>query len=304
MAAARIISLVTLLFFLTATACCGQNQRVINRSINKLRKLDQKLPKPKEGEWLSQHREKGQSFTQYKKSRPNVLTSHRKILYIQPLGGVSADHNENESLAKIVKATQSYLGVYFQCEVKTLPALDLARIPSSARRIVNDGQQEQLLTSYILENVLKPRLPEDGFATLALTDHDLWPGDGWNFVFGYAAFRDRVGIWSFHRFGTPDDEDSFRKCLQRTIKLATHETGHMFSMPHCTNARCNMQGSNSLKESDSQPLHLCSQCQAKVLFATGADPIKRFEGLKTLCERHGFTEAKQHYEEAIELLKK
>jgi archaemetzincin len=146
---------------------------------------------------------------------------------------------------------------------------------------------------------LAPDLPGDAFATIAFTSSDLWPGDGWNFVFGYASFRDRVGVWSLSRFGNPDeDEEAFKKCLLRTIKVATHETGHMFSIQHCIRFQCNMQGSNSLPESDSQPLALCPECHAKILFATGANPIARYEKLIEFCQIHGLTEQLEFFKKS------
>ena len=41
---------------------------------------------------------------------------------------------------------------------------------------------------------------------LAITAFDLWPGPGWNFVFGQASLTERVGVWSMARNGDPDDE--------------------------------------------------------------------------------------------------
>ncbi|MEL7496486.1 MAG: archaemetzincin [Planctomycetota bacterium] len=289
--------------WLVLPACAFQQsttfRRTINRSVGKLRSFDEELNKPQPGEWLAGHPEKGQTYSQYLKIRPNVLTRQRHTLYIQPIGELTPTE------LKIVEATNEYLGTYFNCPVKMLDAVSDSDIPATARREFPSEGDEQFLTSYILEKVLAPKLPDDAFATLAFTNKDLWPGDGWNFVFGYAALRDRVGVWSLHRFGDPTaDDDAYKRCLKRTIKLATHETGHMFSMSHCTNARCNMQGSNSLTESDTQPLHLCSQCQAKTAYATGADPVERFKKLKALCEKHGFEDEVKHYESVIERLEK
>ena len=115
-------------------------------------------------------------------------------------------------------------------------------------------------------------------AYIALTTSDLWPGQGWNFVFGQASVTDRVGVWSIWRNGDPHgDDEAYRTCLRRTLKTASHETGHMFSMQHCTFYECNMCGSNHREESDRQPLWLCPICLAKLCHATGADPGKRFD---------------------------
>lgn len=38
---------------------------------------------------------------------------------------------------------------------------------------------------------------------IAFTNADLWPGEGWNYVFGQASLADHVGVWSIHRYGDP-----------------------------------------------------------------------------------------------------
>ena len=269
------------------------------RTIRLLKPLDKKLADPLPGEWLDDHKEKGQRFAKYTSSRPNILTVRRTTLYIQPIGTFT------DTQTKLTKQTAEYLKAFFNCPVKTLPPIDASTIPDSARRVHPQSGQEQLLTSHIMDKVLKPDLPDDAFATIAFTNQDLWPGDDWNYVFGYAAYFDRVGVWSLYRLGDPEKNDaSYKKCLWRMIKVATHETGHMFSMKHCIHAQCNMQGSNHLQESDKQPLHLCSQCHAKTVYATNSIPIERMKTLLTLCEKHGFEKEVEYYKAAIKLLER
>lgn len=266
---------------------------VISKSIRKLKPLAEKIPPAQAGEWLATHEERGQTYAQYVRSRPNVLTRERNVLYVQPIGEFS------ETQQRLVTLTAEYLTIYFNCDVKVLDTKSEQTIPAAAQRNHPEWGDHQLLTSHILEKILAPELPRDAFATIAFTTSDLWPGDGWNFVFGYASFRDRVGVWSLSRFGDPDEgNESFRKCLLRTIKVATHETGHMFSMPHCTAYRCNMQGSNSLVESDRQPLALCPECHAKILLACGVDPVVRYGELIAFCEREKLVEPLEFFRAA------
>src|SRR6185369_17617532 len=111
--------------------------------------------------------------------------------------------------------------------------------PASRRSL--DTGSPQLLTSYILNEILKQRLASDAVASIAFTATDLWPGEGWNFVFGQAMLHDRVGVWSIARFGDPGKSpEDFQRALLRTLKIAVHETGHMLSMAHCTAYRCVM----------------------------------------------------------------
>ena len=222
-----------------------------------------------------------------------MLTRRRHKLYIQPIGQFS------QKQIQLIELSREFLKIYFHCEVETLATKTEKAIPDAAQRFHPQWGDHQLLTSYILEKILAPELPDDAFATIAFTTSDLWPGDRWNFVFGYASFRDRVGVWSLYRFGDPEKGDGdFRQCLKRTLKLATHETGHMFSIQHCTAYRCNMQGSNSLQESDRQPTYLCPECHAKILYATKADPIERYQKLIEFCKTHKLTDEMQFFQKA------
>jgi archaemetzincin len=156
----------------------------------------------------------------------------------------------------------------------------------------------------LLERVLPRRLPADGAALIALTTADLWgkdpAGKPMNFVFGQASTVDRVGVWSIERFGDlTNGPTDFNKCLLRTCKTAAHETGHMFSIPHCTAFECNLRGTMGLAEMDRIPLECCPECLAKLCWATGADPSRRFAQLAEFCRKHGFLDELDHYEKSI-----
>jgi archaemetzincin len=93
------------------------------------------------------------------------------------------------------------------------------------------GESPQLLTSHLLNTVLMARRQDRDAAVLGITAYDLWPGPGWNFVFGQASLTQRVGVWSMARNGDPDESPAMRKlCALRTAMTATHETGHMFGI--------------------------------------------------------------------------
>jgi len=202
-----------------------------------------------------------------------------------------------------VQLTADYMGRFFSRPVTIKEDLPLSVIPAKARRKHPQWGMNQVLTEYVLDKVLKPAIPKDGAAFIAFTASDLWPGEGWNFVFGQASLRDRVGVWSIYRNGEPDrNEDEFRLCLLRTMKTAVHETGHMFSMHHCTKYQCVMCGSNHREESDSHPLWCCPECMAKVCWATGSDPIERYRKLAEFCRDNGFKAQEAFFSESIKAL--
>jgi archaemetzincin len=247
----------------------------------RIKPLFQVKQKPRPGDWLAQHREPGQTFDQYLRSRPTRAGDRWTTIYIQPLG----DFNKTQQ--QLVNQTADMVQRFYGMRVRLLEPLGLEVIPDKARRVHPSWGDKQLLTTYILYDVLRPRRPNDAVAVLALTSSDLWPGEGWNFVFGQADLRQRVGVWSLYRNGDPDKSDAdYRLCLRRTLKTATHELGHMFGILHCTAYECGMNGSNHRAESDRQPLAFCPECVAKVWWACRVDPVKRYRELVEYSEAH------------------
>jgi archaemetzincin len=293
------------LYFMAIAMCLGVlyalepgDENPLPAPFGKLLSLHEPLHKPESGDWLAQHHEWGQTYQTYLDGHPVRAERNRRTIYIQPLGEPSKPQR------KIVDLTAEFLGDYFMLPVKILEPLPLSKIPAAARRPRGEPDDEQLLTTYILNDLLKPRVPKDAATLIAITPADLWPGEGWNFVFGQASLRDRVGVWSFHRFGDPAaSEETFRRCLRRTVKTASHETGHMFSMMHCIQLECNMNGSNNLPESDRHPLEVCPNCLAKLCFATGAEPLARFKKLLEFCKRNGLDQEAEFYEKSLKRLR-
>lgn len=294
-----------LLLVLLCLPACGGDQKDNERTatarglIAKLEPLHKRLGKPKPGEWLAEHKEDGQTFGEYLSCGPVTPNGKRKVIYVQPLGKFTDTQRE------IIKLTADFLGRYYQRPVKIRDDLPLSIIPDKARRKHPNWGMDQILSTYVLDDVLAPRLPEDAAAYIAFTASDLWPGKGWNFVFGQASLRERVGVWSIYRNGEPDEgEEEFRLCLRRTLNTATHETGHMFSMQHCIKYECNLCGSNNREESNRQPLEVCPECVAKICWATGCDPVKRFEDLAEFCREQKLVAEADFYRKSIEAVKK
>lgn len=252
---------------------------------------------PRQGDWLAQHAERAMNFRQYVASRPVRVDGRRRKLYVLPLGEF------DKYQQRILDLSVEYMSLYFGIPVEKLDRMSLNAIPANARRVHPTWGDRQILSTYVLDNVLKPRLPADACSVLALTTSDLWPGEGWNFVFGQASYRERVGVWSIHRNGDPSSSrDDFFKCLSRTIKTATHETGHMFSITHCVYYECNMNGSNSLPEADRAPLALCPHCLAKLIYATHAEPKARYEKLAAFAKKCAMKEKEKFFNDSAAAL--
>lgn len=265
----------------------------------KLVPLHQQLGKPKRDEWLAEHKEPGQTFDQYLSCDPIIPWGIRDTIYIQPIGGFSAEQQ------KVLDETVAFMKIFFDRDVIVQSAIPLEKVPAEARRVHPAWGDQQILSTYVLHSVLKPGLPENAAVGLAFTASDLWPGEGWNFVFGQASLRSRVGVWSIYRNGDPAVSDSaYQLCLRRTIKTAIHETSHMFTMWHCILYECGMCGSNHRTESDQRPIYFCPECDMKVCWATQQKPLERYQKLLNFCRDHGLEDEADLYAKSIEALQK
>lgn len=244
----------------------------------------QPVPEPEPGDWLAQHDEPGQTYDQYAMSFPNRPDATRSKIYLQPLGPLSDKTQECLSLLL------DYIKVYFQIEATVNPPLRVQDINIRTRFRPVMGCR-QLHAIDILDQ-LKSRVPDDAFCVLALTGEDLYPEESWNYVFGYASFRERVGVYSFARydptfFGEPRPEHFHHLFLRRSLQILAHETAHMYGLKHCIHYHCAMNGSNNLPESDAQPLHLCPVCLRKLHFATGCNVVQRYSDLFDFYQKSG-----------------
>ncbi len=270
---------------------------VLPPQFRKLVPLHQRLGRPQPGDWLTKHPELGQSYDGYVRIMKENRDGPRRVLYVQPLGDFKPAQR------KIIDLTAEFMGIYYQLPVRVCDDLPLSLIPKQATRPRNDGTN-QVLTTYVLEKVLKPRLSDDAAALVAFTASDLWPGEGWNFVYGQASPSERVGVWSICRNGSPEDgPDAYRLTLLRTLKVGAHETGHIFSLEHCIFYECCLCGANNRDEADRHPLWLCPHCLAKVCYATRADPAKCFEALIAFAKAQNLAAEQAFWEKSLAVMR-
>ncbi len=222
------------------------------------------------GSWDAVRGELPQSLDEYRALPPRGCTAARKYLYVWWMGA-----NDDSAARALVQETAGYLEVFFQLPVRVIPALDTLDVPVSARRAHPQTGEMQVQTGYLLQEVLRPALPDSAAALLALTDWDLYPRSDWSFVFGQALGR--VGVWSWARLGDfPRD---------RLLKTAAHEVGHVFSLAHCRDYACLMGGSLNLSELDGHPMWLCPVCLTKLSENLSWMPRERFLALQDFWAR-------------------
>lgn len=273
----KLFFLVFVIFF----ACNSKSEK--NDYFKDISENDIKLFPPKPGDWLYSRKEKGQSFEQFLNSKHIIPTTENNIIYLQPIG-------KFDSLqAKQIKLVQEYLEIFFQLKTKTLDNVSNDVIPKYARRIGPD-ENEQFLAGFILDSVLKKEKPKNGIGLMALTEVDLYPKPEWSFVFGLASYRDRIAVSSIYRLQDKSLKGAdFNLCLERLLKICSHEIGHMFGLYHCIDANCVMNGTNSLSETDEHTLRLCSNCQRKLNAGIKYDNKKRVIELEKYFKRNKLT---------------
>jgi len=243
------------------------------------------LAPPAPGDWLAEHPERGQTFDEFVASHPNRPTAERRTIYFIALGDVGS------RTRRLLPSVVDYASRFFALPARELPALSLSEVGATERANPYTGQR-QLLTGDILD-VLRDVLPADAYCLVAFTEVDLYPQPSWNFVFGQASLRERVGVWSIARYDPAfygeqlAADDAERLIERRALKVMAHEVGHMFGLAHCVYYACVMNGSNHLAESDRRPHHLCPVCLHKLQWSVGFDPAARYAGLEAFYRRAG-----------------
>jgi|UniRef100_A0A7C4EVG0 archaemetzincin len=83
------------------------------------------------------------------------------------------------------------------------------------------------------------------------------------YVFGEAYMNGAAAVLSCYRLhrGRESEFAPREVFLERVVKVALHEIGHTFNLPHCHSGRCVMRASNTLAELDDKLNYLCDYCE-------------------------------------------
>jgi len=240
-----------------------------------------KMGKPRKGDWLARFKERGQTHRRYVGSQPVRAQPGERLAFLPvgPFGPIQQG---------VFKKTVAFAKIWFDLDVHVVEGKPLPE--SGWHRQRAWGKQYE--TRYFLDHLLPHHMPKRTVCFFAVTIADLYPEAGWNYVFGEASLRRRVGVWSLARYfpqfwrqePTPE---RMRQALRRACKVVVHEAGHAFGLEHCIYFQCNMNGSNSLAETDRQPLRLCPVCLKKLQWNRGFDVLRRYDRLLAFFKKHG-----------------
>ena len=241
----------------------------------------EKLGPPGQLDWRARFHERPQSLEDYVARCANVKGPDRSTFYIQPLssppGRRSLAPGAHEKHEEAVALMREYAEIYFN-----VPAKVLEPIPMFEETY--DRERGQCQSSEIID-LLARRVPADALVYIGIAEEDLY-AEGLNFVFGEGSLQRRTGVYSLHRYHSPDEALFYR----RALKLMSHEVGHILSIHHCVTWRCAMQGANTLMEDDSHPMYLCPIDLAKLEWNCRFDRVERYRKLLVFYRRLGLKE--------------
>jgi len=165
-------------------------------------------------------------------------------IYVLPIGAI--DQRALQSLSAGIKLKFNH-----QCSI-----LENIDVPLYAF----DSKRNQYSSTEILKKIAG-LAPNDVLKILGVTDVDLFI-PVLTFVFGQAQLNGRVSIISLHRlrqeyYGLPANG---LLLIERAIKEAIHEIGHTFGMTHCSDNKCVMYFSNSVRNVDIKTDNFCNSC--------------------------------------------
>lgn len=251
---------------------------------------------PEKDDWLSEQEEDGQTFNQFLYDRYNLMSVNRNIIYINPLQEMPQQFLDN-----LLLYCQSF---FYPMKVKLINIVSLQSLKVKSR-INKYSKKIQYNASQINSKTVK-YVPNDAHCMVSILLDDLYPESSWNFVFGLATIKDRVGVFSFARFSSSFEKknevvnfDNF--LLYCSCSTLTHEICHTFGLEHCIYYTCLMNGCNNMEEAKKQPLYECPVCLRKLHYSIGFDPLERYKQMLNVTKMFGgyFNSANKWYENRI-----
>lgn len=132
---------------------------------------------------------------------------------------------------------------------------------------VPESALEHTRNQYLSDSFIEILTALDGTGyLLGITDVNLYT-HGLNYVFGQADHRGRAAVISLNflkpeTYGLSPDHTLL---MQRALKEAVHEIGHILGMGHCEDGKCVMHFSNSLIDTDVKGPYFCNRCRPALM---------------------------------------
>lgn len=181
-----------------------------------------------------------------KEKQPEGGSAQKGLIAVIPLGRVGED------VLRVV--TDSLQGI-LRLPVDLLPP---EPVPSDAFMELRNQYNAMTIIKHLANN-----RPVKALKVLGVTNQDLC-NPILTYVFGEAYLNGAAAVLSCYRLHRRGAESEFvprEIFLERVVKVALHEIGHTFNLPHCHTGRCVMRASNTLAELDDKLNYLCDYCE-------------------------------------------
>ncbi len=159
--------------------------------------------------------------------------------------------------AEVLDALEGGLWRAFGC--------DITRLDGQQEPIFAFDRERQQYNSHMVLREVAASLPRDAARLLAVTGVDLFI-PMLSFVFGQAQVGGAAALISVARlrqdfYGVHPNP---RLTCLRAVKEGIHEIGHTLGLPHCSDRRCPMSLSNSIRQVDEKSDELCGNCSIRM----------------------------------------
>lgn len=194
------------------------------------------------------------------KETPDERSQKKGIIAVLPLGRVQED-----VLTVIGDGLQALLRL-------PVDVLDPIPLPKHTFMEARDQYNAMAIIKF-----LDREFPSNSVKILGVTRADLC-NPILTYVFGEAYMGGRAAVMSCARLhlGLGSQPVSREQFLDRVVKVAIHEIGHTFNIPHCHQGRCVMRASNTIPDLDNKLNYLCSYCEL-FLFESLSEILKHPE---------------------------
>jgi archaemetzincin len=162
---------------------------------------------------------------------------------------------EREPGDGMIAHVRSHLARAFDAPVAVWDAPDRPRETLDPRR-------KQHASGRMLQFLLD-RGPGPGTKVVGITDQDLFIPI-LTFVFGEAQLGGAAAVVSTARLSEPAPRRDVRLFTERLAKECVHELGHAMGLLHCSEPRCAMSRSASVRDVDVKTGGLCDGCRARL----------------------------------------
>jgi len=181
-----------------------------------------------------------------KGSKKTAKKSPQKgIIGVVPLGAVADD---------VLRVISDGLQGILRLPVDLLPA---THIPEQTYMRSRNQYNAMALIKYLNEE-----FPRNSVKILGVTERDLC-NPILTYVFGEAYMGGATAVMSTARLRVAQTGEQVARelFLERVVKVALHELGHTFNIPHCHAERCVMRASNGLRDLDEKLNYICDYCE-------------------------------------------